>query len=343
MKYLPITLIATLSASLAVALFFTPTLGALLGRAAPCRMTSAPRERGLYMRTVQARAAPSRRDAGARASLLLVARAGRLWQVRPRRRVLPRGRARLRPGHRARARQPLARREGPPRARRSRSACSAIDGLKTVYTRVGEQPRGSSEITEDTIGVIQFEFADWQTRAAGARDHGRHPRQDRGHSRHPGRGDGAARRPADRQADPGAALRARSGRAAGGREEGRRRCSRTMPDIRDLDDGLPLPGIDWKLEVDKAEAAKYGASVDTVGTARAARHQRRQGHRIPPGRHRQGGRHHGALPAGPAQPRPDRRTARADAGRLGADRQFRQARAGAARRLHQPRRRQARR
>ena len=35
MKYLPITLIATLSASLVVALFFTPTLGALLGKAAP--------------------------------------------------------------------------------------------------------------------------------------------------------------------------------------------------------------------------------------------------------------------------------------------------------------------
>src|SRR5438477_4978732 len=34
MKYMPITLIPTLSASLAVALFFTPTLGALLGRAA---------------------------------------------------------------------------------------------------------------------------------------------------------------------------------------------------------------------------------------------------------------------------------------------------------------------
>ena len=35
MKYLPITLIATLSASLVVALIFTPTLGALLGKAAP--------------------------------------------------------------------------------------------------------------------------------------------------------------------------------------------------------------------------------------------------------------------------------------------------------------------
>jgi len=38
-------------------------------------------------------------------------------------------------------------------------------------------------------------------------------------------------------------------------------------DIRDLDDGQPLPGIDWKIAVDKAEAAKYGAGVNTVGTA----------------------------------------------------------------------------
>ena len=37
-------------------------------------------------------------------------------------------------------------------------------GLKTVYTRVGEQPKGSNELSEDTIGVIQFEFADWRTR-----------------------------------------------------------------------------------------------------------------------------------------------------------------------------------
>ena len=42
MKYLPLTLIATLSASLVVALFFTPTLGALLGKAPPPPTTSAP-------------------------------------------------------------------------------------------------------------------------------------------------------------------------------------------------------------------------------------------------------------------------------------------------------------
>src|SRR5258706_5390824 len=35
MKYMPITLIATLSASLVTALIFTPTLGALIGKAQP--------------------------------------------------------------------------------------------------------------------------------------------------------------------------------------------------------------------------------------------------------------------------------------------------------------------
>src|SRR3954465_4178154 len=52
MKYLPITLIATLSASLAVALFFTPTLGSLLGKAAPAHDKGATRD-GPYMRTVR--------------------------------------------------------------------------------------------------------------------------------------------------------------------------------------------------------------------------------------------------------------------------------------------------
>jgi multidrug efflux pump len=42
---------------------------------------------------------------------------------------------------------------------------------------------------------------------------------------------------------------------------------RGRPEIRDLDDGQPLPGIDWKIDIDKAEAAKYGAGVATVGNA----------------------------------------------------------------------------
>ena len=85
------------------------------------------------------------------------------------------------------------------------------------------------------------------------------------------------------------------------------------PDIRDLDDGQPLPGIDWKIEVNKAEAAKYGAGPSTVGTAVQLVTNGVKVTEYRPSRQRQVGRHPGALPGGPAQPRPDRRSARADA------------------------------
>ena len=63
MKYMPITLIATLSASLVVALIFTPTLGALLGRASPVPHDERAADKGLYMRTVRLGAGAPRRDA----------------------------------------------------------------------------------------------------------------------------------------------------------------------------------------------------------------------------------------------------------------------------------------
>ena len=114
-----------------------------------------------------------------------------------------------------------------------------------------------------------------------------------------------------------------------------------MPAIRDLDDGLPLPGIDWQTRGRQGRSREIRRQRQLGRHRGAARHQRREGHRISAVRHRQGGRYHRALPGRPAQPRPDRRTARADAVRLRADRQFRAARAGAARRLHQPRQRRS--
>ena len=255
----------------------------------------------------------------------------------------PGGRARLRPGHRPRPRQSLAGREGP-LPRRSREArARQAKGLKTVYTRVGEQPQ--------------------RLERAQRRHHRRHPVRVRRLARRARRRTRSWTASATATADiPGILVEVTAPRAgpptgkpiqvqlgaldpdaaAGGRQEGRGDARASARTSSDLDDGLPLPGIDWKVQVDKAEAAKYGASPATVGTARATRHQRHQGHRIPAGRQRQGRRHPGALPGGPPQPRPDRRTARADAVGLGADRQFRRARAGAARRLHQPRRRQPR-
>src|SRR5262249_28053267 len=142
----------------------------------------------------------------------------------------------------------------------------AFDGLKTVYTRIGEQPRGMSELTEDTIGVIQFEFADWRTRrpAHAIMDAIRDQTADI-----PGilvevtapRAGPPTGKPVQVQLsalDP-ALLPAAANKVAA--------MLATRADIRDLDDGQPLPGIDWKIEVDKAEAAKYGAGVNTVGSA----------------------------------------------------------------------------
>ena len=39
----------------------------------------------------------------------------------------------------------------------------------------------------------------------------------------------------------------------------------TLADIQDIEDGRPLPGIDWKLTVDREEAGRYNASIPAVG------------------------------------------------------------------------------
>ena len=40
-----------------------------------------------------------------------------------------------------------------------------------------------------------------------------------------------------------------------------------MPDVRDIDDTRSVPGIEWRLTVDRAQAALYGADVSQVGVA----------------------------------------------------------------------------
>lgn len=264
MKYMPITLIATLSASLAVALFFTPTLGALLGRASPVPHDDRAKEGGLYMRMVKAAIAHPGKTMGATVLLLVAVIAAYTTfghgveffpSVEPDYgQVIVHGRGNISLDEKDAA------------VRQVEKTVLATPGLKTVYTRVGEQPQGSNEITEDTIGVIQFEFANWQTRPPA------HVIMDeiRDKTRNiPGilvevtapRAGPPTGKPIQVQLsalDP-AKLPAAAKKVAA--------LLAPMPAIRDLDDGLPLPGIDWKLEVDKAEAAKYGANVNSVGTA----------------------------------------------------------------------------
>ncbi|WP_339743643.1 efflux RND transporter permease subunit [uncultured Maricaulis sp.] len=41
----------------------------------------------------------------------------------------------------------------------------------------------------------------------------------------------------------------------------------TVDGLVDIEDSLPLPGVEWRLDVDRAEAARFGADVTQVGAA----------------------------------------------------------------------------
>src|SRR5436309_10812229 len=263
MKYLPITLIATLSASLAVALFFTPTLGALLGRAATVPHDERAKDRGFYMRTVRlALAHPGTTLLLALALLISVqmayAKLGKGVEFFPKvepdyGQVVIHGRGNL----------SLGEKDGLVRTVEERVL--KFSGLKTVYTRAGEQPRQNNELGEDTIGVIQFEFANWQHRppAHEIMDAIREKTADISgilvEVTAPRAGPPTGKpvqiqlSALDPDVLPAAAKKAAALLSA-------------RSDVRDVDDGLPLPGIDWRIEVNKSEAAKYQANVNTVGT-----------------------------------------------------------------------------
>ena len=60
----------------------------------------------------------------------------------------------------------------------------------------------------------------------------------------------------------------------------------SVPDVIDISDGLPPPGVDWELQVDRAAAAHYGiAPVDRRGDG-AAGDRRAEAVGLPPGRGR---------------------------------------------------------
>ena len=138
----------------------------------------------------------------------------------------------------------------------------AIDDFEHVYVRTGKPP-GSNNSDADLIGEIRLIFKEW-----------------------------GERRPAD---DVLAHVRQRTADIAGIKIETRKQLhmssdtavelvlSSKNPELlmsvatqirgifdeteglRNVDDTLPLPGIEWQLSVDRSEAAKYGADLTLVG------------------------------------------------------------------------------
>ncbi|MDP1576011.1 MAG: efflux RND transporter permease subunit, partial [Cypionkella sp.] len=148
--------------------------------------------------------------------------------------------------------------------RQAESRMLGWPGLKTVYTRVGGTAQGGGEAPADTIGTIQYEFVDWRERKPA--------------------NDILADLRVAMQGIPGVDIEV-SVPAAGpptgkaiqlqlsaddpaGLNDAARAIAeklKTIPNVIDVSNGLPLPGVDWELQVDRGEAARYGASPAAVG------------------------------------------------------------------------------
>lgn len=277
MKYLPITLLATLSASLIMALIFVPTLGQLVGRQSPLGEDSlrslAAAEKGklseiggltgLYIRILERLLAhPLKILMLVSAFLVAVYGAYALWgkgveffpSVEPERAAIT-----------VRARGNLSVYEQDELVRRVEQRLMGMREIETLYSRSGINLRGQ-ELPADTIGVIQMEFIDWQWR-----------------------------RPAEailaevrqRTADI-AGIIIETRKQEGGPPVGKPvqlQLSSRYPQLLepavarirelldevggfvDVEDDRPLPGIEWQISVDRTQAARFGADITSVGNA----------------------------------------------------------------------------
>jgi multidrug efflux pump len=276
MKYLPITLIATLTASLFMALVFVPTLGSIVGRRAPDSLQDtsnlAAAENGdldgitgltgVYVKVLGLAVSHPVKLVLLAALLLTGAYASYgafgkgvefFPDVEPENAVLH-----------VRARGDLSVVESDRLVREVENRLLDMGEFATVYARTGTTFR--SEVTEDTIGLIQLEFVDWQ-------------------QRRPAREILAEVR--ERTADlAGIIVEARKEEA--GPPVGKPvqlQLSSRYPELLpaaiatvragldelggfiDVTDSRPTPGIEWQVKVDRTEASRYGADITAVGNA----------------------------------------------------------------------------
>jgi multidrug efflux pump len=261
MKYMPITLIVTLSASMLYALVFTPTLGSIFGKASP---HEEHKRDGFYMRTVRLAVRFPKSVLLLTLALLVGVQYGYVKfghgveffpNVEPDYGLLY-----------VHARGNLSLTEIDAAVAQAEKRILGWPGLKSVYTRSGKGNGANNNVAEDVVGVIQYEFVDWRSRkpAFQVLDELRVAM-----AGIPGV-DIEVQVP---EAGPptGKAVQVRLSAAdpAGLNDTARKVAAmlKTIPGVIDIADGLPLPGVDWAINVDRGKAAQYGVSPAAVGSA----------------------------------------------------------------------------
>ncbi|MBA3911129.1 MAG: MFS transporter [Rhodobacter sp.] len=260
MKYLPITLIVTLSASLVYALIFVPTLGALIAK--PFKHPPEHKD-GAYMWLVG--------KAVRHPFIMLFLAVGLLVSVPYAYTIYGKG-AEFFPDVEpefgllyVKARGNLSIQEKDALVAQAEDRILGWPGIATVYTRTGGGGGGGGvDLAPDVIGVIQYEFVDWRERKnanailadlrvamtgiPGVDIEVSVPQA--------GPPTGKAIQ-IQLSADDPTNLNDVAGAVADQLAK--------VPDVIDISNGLPPPGVDWELDVDRAAAARYGIAPSTVG------------------------------------------------------------------------------
>jgi multidrug efflux pump len=273
MKYLPITLIAVLSASLLMALLFVPTLGAIFGRTganteeARRNLTVAEtgdldEVTGMTGRYIQflkkSLRHPWRNVAAVSALLLAVYSAfflfGKGVEYFPDVEQ-PFGMVDIR------ARGDLSVEERDNLVREVEERLLGMPEIEFLYAKTGSSNQGA----EDQIGTLTLNYVHWdQRRSADEIFVEIHERTK----------DLVGILIETRKPDPGPPIGKPirmefSSRFQGALDNAVARVRdhlEMQPDVVNIEDSRPLPGIEWQIKVDRAEAARFGADISLVGS-----------------------------------------------------------------------------
>lgn len=269
MKYLPITLLAVLSASLLMALIFVPNLGALMGGVPPSggEVAWRPGDRltgfvGMYVRAMRHLLRHAGKVVAVTVLLLLgsfglyaVAGNGITFfpHIEPDNAVIQ---VHARGALSVEAMDRLVREVG--------ARVQDMDAFESVYVRSGVQSQRAG--SGDVIGQVQLEFVDWQLRPPASEVLAEVRRRVQNI---PGiRATVSARSAGPRRGKPiqirisGLTLQALESATQWLRDG-----MRAVGGFTDVTDTRPRPGLEWQLLVDRSEAARYGASVALIGQA----------------------------------------------------------------------------
>jgi len=274
MKYLPMTVLITLTASLLMALIFVPTIGALIGKKSAISeralkallageqgdLDSVDGFTGRYLRFLK--------GAVKRPGAVLLASVGSLigvfllyGTIGPGVEFFPD----VEPDNaqiQVRARGNLSISEQDQMMRAVEQRVLDVGGIRTFYTHVGSDK--NNEEAEDIVGSVSLEFSDWRLRPRVSEifDTLEQRLQDisgiiidlRKEEGGPPVGKALQLQLSsiypELLDDAAAKVRAQFDEMAG---------------LNSIEDSRPLPGIDWTLAVDRAQAAKYGIDISGIG------------------------------------------------------------------------------